>query len=216
MCIREWIVDKDDSKCPLCSRTIASETVTLGTFSVDSHVRMLPRNVFYYGGTYVWHVAASDWFELLWTWIPANSVIFVYKFFISASFQLKIKCCIENSKILRVRIRVSIVWYKLSLGKTWMIDIDQWYMTSMICTFLSECNLNPGLPHPCFLKLESWHWLYFISYLIHFSYCNSILGFTIISILRLYSIFYPSSQVVGFIFIINSSSKYSDYIQLSL
>jgi len=53
MCIREWIVDKNDSKCPLCSRKIASETVTLGTFSVESHVRMLPRNVFYYGGTYV-------------------------------------------------------------------------------------------------------------------------------------------------------------------
>lgn len=52
-CIREWIVDKNDSKCPLCARKIASETVTLGTFSVESHVRMLPRNVFYYGGTYV-------------------------------------------------------------------------------------------------------------------------------------------------------------------
>lgn len=35
MCIRQWIVDKKDSKCPLCLSAIHSETITVGGSSID-------------------------------------------------------------------------------------------------------------------------------------------------------------------------------------
>lgn len=46
-CIRQWIVDKKDSKCPLCLCHIHAETVTVGATPVDQSPFQYTGEIFY-------------------------------------------------------------------------------------------------------------------------------------------------------------------------